>query len=127
MAKLTGTAPVLLVRNVVAAANHYRDVLGFSYDQFFGDPPSFVILTRDQQHLMLRQAVHPQHVVPHWTVSPKTSDVYFWVSDADALHAEFLAKGARIDYGPCDQPYGCREFGVQDPDGHDISFGQYRG
>jgi uncharacterized glyoxalase superfamily protein PhnB len=124
MAKLTGTAPVLLVRDVVAAANHYRDVLGFSYSQFYGDPPDFVVLARQGQYLMLRQAVNPRHVVPHWTVSPKTSDVYFWVSDADALHAEFLAKGARIDYGPCDQPHGCREFGVQDIDGHDLSFGQ---
>jgi hypothetical protein len=28
------------------------------------------------------------------------------------------------DYGLCDQPYGCREFGTQDLDGHNIGFGQ---
>jgi hypothetical protein len=123
-AKLTGSAPVLLVRDVVAAASHYRDVLGFACGPSFGEPPSFVILQRDGLHLMLKQADDARHVVPHWTVSPKLCDVYFWVSDADALHAEFVARGAKIDYGPCDQPYGCREFGVQDLDGHDISFGQ---
>ncbi len=127
MARLTGCAPILLVRDVAAAANHYRDVLGFSYDRFFGQPPDFVILTRDGQHLMLKQAVDAKDVVPHWTVSPKTSDVYFWVAEVDALHAEFVAKGAKIDYGPCDQPHGCREFGVQDIDGHDLSFGEFRG
>jgi hypothetical protein len=40
------------------------------------------------------------------------------------LHAEFVRRGARIDYGLCEQPYGCREFGVQDLDGYDIGFGQ---
>ena len=35
-----------------------------------------------------------------------------------------MRSGATIDYGPCDQPYGRREFGIQDVDGYDIGFGQ---
>lgn len=73
---------------------------------------------------MLKQADDPKHVVPHWTVSDKLCNVYFWVTDADGLCREFRDRGATIDYGPCDQPYGCREFGIQDLDGYDISFGQ---
>lgn len=122
--RLTASAPVLLVKDVTAAANHYRDALGFSYDRFHGEPRSFVILERDGMFMMLRQASDPKHVVPHWTVSENTWNAYFWVSNADALHAELVGRGANIDYGPCDQPYGCREFGVQDLDGHDIAFGQ---
>jgi hypothetical protein len=106
------------------AANHYRDAMGFEYERFWGDPPSFVILHRDEMYVMLKQADDPKHVVPHWTVSDKLWDIYFWVSDVDALHAEFVPKGAQIDYGLCDQPYGCREFATQDLDGHDIGFGQ---
>jgi predicted enzyme related to lactoylglutathione lyase len=123
-ARLTASAPVLLVRDVVAAANHYRDALGFDYDRFWGEPPGFVILGRDEMFLMLKQAVDPAHVVPHWTVSKGLWSAYFWVSDADALHAEFVQRGAKIDYGPCNQTHGCREFGIQDLDGHDIGFGQ---
>jgi predicted enzyme related to lactoylglutathione lyase len=122
--KLTAVAPVLLVKDVVAAANHYRDAMGFSYDKFWGEPPTFVMLQRDGMSVMLRQADDPKHVVPNWTVSDKLWDMYFWVNDADALHAEFVKRGAKIDYGPCDQDYGCREFGTQDIDGHDIGFGQ---
>jgi uncharacterized glyoxalase superfamily protein PhnB len=122
--ELVSSAAVLLVKDVVAAANHYRDKLGFAYDGFFGEPASFCILHRDACYLMLKQADNPKHVVPHWTVSAKLSNVYFWVTDADALCREFKARGATIDYGPCDQPYGCREFGIQDLDGYDISFGQ---
>ena len=121
---LTSSAAVLLVKDVLAAANHYRDKLGFKYHGFFGEPPAFCILQRDGCHLMLKQVEDPQHVVPHWMVSDKLCNVYFWVTDADALHAEFKRRGATIDYGPCDQPYGCREFGIQDLDGYDISFGQ---
>lgn len=124
MPKLTASSPVLLVRDVVAAANHYRDKLGFSYEKLWGEPPCFVILKRDGMYLMLRQVDDSKQVVPHWTVVEKTCNVYFWVDDATALHQEFVARGATIDYGPCDQPYGCREFGIQDLDGYDIAFGQ---
>ena len=115
--KLTSSAAVLLVKDIFAAADHYRDALGFAYDGLFGEPPSFCILHRDGCYLMLKQADDPKHVIPHWTVSDKLCNVYFWVSDADGLCRELKARGATIDYGPCDQPYGCREFGIQDLDG----------
>ena len=36
-AKNNGSAHVLLVKGVVAAANYYRDKVGFRYKQFWGD------------------------------------------------------------------------------------------
>jgi len=121
---LTGSASVLLVKNVVLAADYYRDKMGFTYDRFWGEPPSFAILRRDGMYVMLKQADDPKHVVPHWTVSDKLWNIYFWVSDVDGLHAELIERGVKIDYGLCDQSYGCREFGIQDLDGHDIGFGE---
>ena len=121
--RLIHSAPVLLVSDVVRSANHYRDALGFSYDRFHGEPPGLVILRRDGLFLMLKQ-VSPEKVIPHTASADGLWSAYFWVSDADALHAEYVRRGAVIDYGPCDQPYGCREFGIRDPDGHDIGFGQ---
>ena len=38
--------------------------------------------------------------------------------------AELIERGAMIDYEIYDAPHGFREFGVQDPDGYDIAFGQ---
>jgi uncharacterized glyoxalase superfamily protein PhnB len=121
--KLTSSATVLLVKDVVAAANHYRDKMGFQYKRFWGEPPDFVILARDGQHLMLKQPKDAKHVVPH-AATDGIWNVYFWVDDVEGLHREFVARGATIDYGLCDQPYGCREFGTKDLDGHDIGFGQ---
>jgi hypothetical protein len=123
-AHLTASAAVLLVRDVVRSANHYRDALGFAYDRFWGEPPSFVILRRDGMFLMLNQAPADHPIVPNWRVSHNMWNVYFWVSDADALLAEFRKRGASIDYDVHDKPYGIREFGIQDLDGYDIGFGQ---
>lgn len=43
------------------------------------------------------------------------------MDDVNALYTELNARGVTI---VCNQPYGCREFGIQDLDGYDIAFGQ---
>ena len=124
MAKLTGSATILLVKDIVAAANYYRDRVGFTYERFWGEPPHFCILERDGLHLMLSQVNDPADVRPHWKIVDKMWNVYFWVDDAKALYAELQERGATIDYTLYDAPHGCREFGIQDLDGYDIAFGQ---
>jgi uncharacterized glyoxalase superfamily protein PhnB len=44
------------------------------------------------------------------------------VDNVDALHAEFVAKGVRIDLAPIDQTWGSREMYVKDADGNSIRF-----
>lgn len=124
MPRLTTSAPVLLVRDVKASADYFRDCCGFKYDRFWGDPPAFCMLWRDNLCIMLSQTDQPDKIVPNWKVVHQMWDAYFWVDDADTLHDEFVKAGAKIDYGLSDKPYGCREFGIRDPDGHDIAFGQ---
>jgi catechol 2,3-dioxygenase-like lactoylglutathione lyase family enzyme len=109
--KLTSSAAVLLVRDITASAHYYRDQLGFSFDRFWGEPPSFVILHRDNCDLMLHLAPRNHEIVPHWRISKGMWNVYFWVDDADALFAEFKQRGAKVDYEIHDKPYGIREFG----------------
>ena len=112
--KIVGSAPILLVKDVVASADYYRDKVGFSYDRFWGEPPCFCILWRDNFKLMLSQVDDPKFIVPHYKVVEKMWDVYFWVNDAEAMYEELKGRGVKIDYELCDQPYGCREFGIQD-------------
>lgn len=124
MPALIASAPVLLVRDVVASADYFRDAVGFSYDKFYGEPPDFCIPQRDGHYLMLAQVEARVQPPPFWRIRDKMWNAYFWVDDADALCAELSGRGAKIDYGPCTQPYGVREFGIQDLDDHDIGFGQ---
>jgi uncharacterized glyoxalase superfamily protein PhnB len=125
--KLTHSAPILLVRDVRAAAEHYRDKMSFTLGTLFGDPPSFTIMSRDHLHVMLKQIANPRQIVPKRNIALGLWDMYFWVNDVDALYREFLASGATIHYGLCDQEYGCREFATLDLDQHSIGFGQIIG
>lgn len=124
MAKLTGSAPILLVKDVVAAANYWRDQVGFQYDRFWGEPPNFCILERDGLRLMLSQLPPDEAGRPHWQVVAQMWNVYFWVDDVRGLYDELRERSATIDYELHMKPYGCLEFGIQDLDGHDIAFGQ---
>jgi len=124
MPRLVASAPVLLVRRFPAALAYWRDAAGFANVRAWGEPPGFAILERDGLHLMLKAVPEGTDVVPHGRLQPGMWDAYFWIDDADALHADLAARGAMIAYPPCDQFYGCREFALLDPDGHEVGFGQ---
>ena len=74
--------------------------------------------------VMLSQTPNPADIRPISTVHPPVWDAYFWVRDVDGMFAEFKERGARIDYEPCEQEYGVREFAIFDVDGYQIAFGE---
>jgi hypothetical protein len=121
MATLTGVAPILLVKDIVASADYFRDKVGFDVE-LFNNPPSFAIAERDGIRLMLASCPEPPPA--HWRFVDKMWNAYFWVDDAEDLYAELIGRGAEIDYTIYDTPWGTREFGIQDVDDHDIAFGQ---
>src|SRR3954468_22815308 len=106
--QLLGIAPYFLVRDVVKAAEYYRDALGFSYARFWGEPACFCMPQRDGLIIMLSQAPDPSVVRPNSKVRAETWDAYVWVTDADALYTEVKARGAIIAYDPRLQDYGNR-------------------
>jgi catechol 2,3-dioxygenase-like lactoylglutathione lyase family enzyme len=119
---MIGHAPCLMVADVLAAHSYYADKLGFRSPRMWGDPPTFCITQRDGLELMLAQVDSGRQVHPN-AENDGRIDAYFWVRDADDLHAEFTAKGADVVCEPEDQPYGMREILVRDPDGHVLCFG----
>ncbi len=123
MPTLTGVSPLLLVADLDRAVTFYREALGFTCE-VHGDPPDFAVASRDAAVILLAVARDANRLVPNWQIVDKTVDAYIRVDDADAIYAEVQERGARIDYTIYDAPHGFREFGVQDPDGHDIAFGQ---
>jgi hypothetical protein len=63
---------------------------------------------------------------PNRTVDPERGawDAYIWIDNVDALYVEFKSKGVIIARDICDQPYGCRDFDVDDCNGYRLCFGQ---
>ncbi len=55
----------------------------------------------------------------------ETRSLYIVVPDADAAHARAVAAGAQIIRPLQNTPYGSREFGVKDPEGHTWIAGTY--
>jgi predicted enzyme related to lactoylglutathione lyase len=121
--RLTGVSPVLLVSGLDRSVAYYRDLLGFECE-LHGEPPDFAVAIRDDAILLLSQAPDGARLVPNWHVVEKMWNVYIRVDDVDAIYAEVQKRGCPIDYSISDKPHGFREFGVTDPDGYDIAFGQ---
>jgi predicted enzyme related to lactoylglutathione lyase len=118
-------APYFIVDDVVATASFYRDKLGFHFERFWGEPPAFCMVKRGGIVIMLSQfetkgLMRPNNVA----ITERAWDAYIWVEDADALLAEFEAKGVTIARRICDQPYGCRDFDVLDVNRYRLCFGQ---
>lgn len=55
----------------------------------------------------------------------KTQNVYVYVDDVDAHYEQAKAAGATITREPKDQFYGDRNYGVEDPEGHEWYFGTH--
>lgn len=118
-------APYFIVDNVVATARFYSDRLGFHFDRYWGDPPAFCMVKRGGIIIMLSQFSKTGLMRPNGAAIPHGDawDAYVWVENADALQSEFQDKGVKIARGICDQPYGMRDFDVEDLNGYRLCFG----
>jgi predicted enzyme related to lactoylglutathione lyase len=122
--QLLRSAPYFPVADVEHAALHYERVLGFTREYVDGSPPQFAIMTRDGLSIMLRAVPDATRISPNERQGG-TWDAFFWVRDVRALHAELVANGADIVYGPVFQKaYGMDEFAARDSSGYVLGFGQ---
>ena len=113
-----GAAPVLLVPDVVAAAEHYRDRLGFEISYVWGEPPVYATIRRGDVAIHFSKSDQPGR--PHGEVS----DIYVFVSDIDEVCEELRGRGAKIARELETWPYGMREFVVEDVNGYRLCFGE---
>jgi catechol 2,3-dioxygenase-like lactoylglutathione lyase family enzyme len=122
--QLLRSAPYFPVADLEQSAGHYERVLGFAREYVGGAPPQFAILSRDGLSIMLRVVTAPERISPNERQGG-TWDAFFWVRDAQALHAELRGNGAEIVYGPIVQDeYQMKEFAVRDREGYVLGFGQ---
>lgn len=123
-----GIAPSFIVEDVVATGNYYRDTLGFHYDRFWGEPPSFCMVYRSGIVIMLGKIEQSGFMRPNGKIDPTGKeygwDAYIWIDNADALYSEYKSKNVKIMRDICDQEYGCRDFEIEDCNGFRLCFGQ---
>lgn len=124
-------SPVLAVRNVRQAAEYYRDVLGFTLDADgvfapVADEPGGVYAIVKRAGVWIHFRIRREEL-PRRDRQAFEGDVYIYVDDVDALHAELQQRGATIRQPPELAPYGIRELLVEDLNGYRLTFGQVVG
>jgi catechol 2,3-dioxygenase-like lactoylglutathione lyase family enzyme len=119
-------APNFIVQDVVKSSAFYRDKLGFVFDNYWGDPPDFVIVQGLGSSIFLKSLAGVDSSFPNHKVHEDLGwDAYICVPDVEAVYQDFKRRGAQIYREVEDAPYGLRDFEVQDLDGYILCIGQY--
>lgn len=122
MPRIVGSRAVLAVRDLAASTRFYTEVLGFVRDPIDAEGWSF--LSRDGLRVMLGEC---RDAAPAGELGDHSYFVHLVVEGVDALHEQVASRGAEVLFGPRDQPWGLREFGLRTPDGHRMVFGEETG
>ena len=122
--KIIGSAPILMVHDIEATANFYKDKLGFHYHRFWGEPPGFCILHRGAFSVMINRVDVVTKLLPNHVLSKNYWDIYFWTNDVRTLKDEFESNGVVLFQPLTEKGYGVLEFEIKDINGYIIAFGE---
>jgi catechol 2,3-dioxygenase-like lactoylglutathione lyase family enzyme len=117
MPRLPGAVPEIPVSDVAAAAEYYRDKLGFAIDWIAANI-ELAGISRDDCRLFL---AGPRFREERGNASP----VVIWLNlhgnaEVDELHRAWRSTDATLLSDPESKPRGLREFTAADPDGNHI-------
>jgi catechol 2,3-dioxygenase-like lactoylglutathione lyase family enzyme len=116
--RLLSALPTLIVPDVRAASEHYRDKLGFRICFVVGEhPDQFAIVDRAPGQGVHLRSAGGLAGRSNRSRGGQAIDAYLRVPDADAAHADLVRRGAHLLSEPKDEAWGRREFGVADGDG----------
>jgi uncharacterized glyoxalase superfamily protein PhnB len=124
--------PGFRYKDAKAAVEWLCTVLGFERHSVFEDANGVVLhaeLTLGGGMIMVGQEKDDElgrtFKSPASLGGVETCAVCLVVKDVDAAHARAVAAGAQIVRPLAETPYGSREFGVNDPEGHSWYVGTY--
>jgi MerR family transcriptional regulator, thiopeptide resistance regulator len=121
MSSLGRLIPILTYEDIPAAHDFLVDAFGFEaggVSRNADDQPIHGEVRSGDAPIWLHRVT-----AEHRLQSPLSSDVanaglFVYVDDVDAHFERARAAGALIDSEPTDQPYGQREYGARDIEGH---------
>jgi len=118
-------SPMLAVRNMKQTIQFYRDSLGFKIGMTFPDSnnPEYADLSRDGMVLMFIPAENIG--IGREEKLGVGVNMYMQIDgDIDKYYNELKDKGVKIVVDIKDEPYGIRDFTVEDIDGYKLTFNQ---
>ena len=114
-------APLFFTKNIPVTIAYYENKLGFTCLGTWQEPPVYAIVARDEHAIHFRCAIPPSANPDKY--QDELLDAYLRVDNADALYAEYAAKGVEFTRGLANMPWHSREFVVKDCDGRLLAFG----
>jgi uncharacterized glyoxalase superfamily protein PhnB len=114
--------PLLVYRDIQAAHDFLVRAFGFESSGVDRTPDGQVVhgevRVGDTVIWMHRVTADHQLASPQQQTTDAGGGMVVYVPDVDAHFAQARAAGATIDSEPTNQPYGQREYGARDPEGH---------
>ena len=121
MSNVERIIPVLTYQDIAAAHDFLVQAFGFSSGGVHRNADGQAI--HGEVHAGDATIWLHRVIAEHQLQSPQSSDVansglFVYVDDVDAHYEQARTAGARVDSQPIDQPYGQREYGARDLEGH---------
>ena len=116
-------SPLLAVRNIKKTLSFYTKSLGFKLGMTFPSPknPEYADLSKDGMVLMVIPAKN--HGISHEEKLGIGVYLYLQIDgNIDEYYDELRKKGVKIAVAIKDEPFGVRDFTVEDVDGYKLTF-----
>lgn len=113
--------PVLVYEDIPAAHDFLVEVFGFASGGVERDGAGNAVhgeVRADDLVIWLHRATPEHHMLPARTLPGASGGLYVHVDNVDAHYERVRAHGVEIDSELQNQPYGAREYGVKDLEGH---------
>jgi uncharacterized glyoxalase superfamily protein PhnB len=121
MATFERVIPLLTYQDIGAAHDFLVRAFGFASGGVHRTPDGQAVhgeIRAGDAVIWLHRVTAEHHLDSPTAVDMANSGLVVQVDDVDAHYQHARASGARIDSEPVDQPYGQREYGARDPEGH---------
>jgi catechol 2,3-dioxygenase-like lactoylglutathione lyase family enzyme len=113
--RLLGVIPWLACTDLRESIAFYVEVLGFAEEWSWGDPPTDAGVCHGNVRLYL-------FVNEELAARVQGSEITITAEDVDSLYVEHRRRGAPITHEIVNEPWGSREYHVEDPSGYTLRF-----
>jgi MerR family transcriptional regulator, thiopeptide resistance regulator len=121
MSEIQKLIPVLVCQDIAGEHDFLVGILGFSSGGIHRTSEERAVhgeVRADGLVIWLHRVADELKLASPRSMLAASSGLFVYVADVDAHYARVRSRGARPDSEPKDMPYGQREYGVTDPEGH---------
>jgi MerR family transcriptional regulator, thiopeptide resistance regulator len=121
MPKIERLIPILVCEDIQAEHDFLVDAFGFTTGGVHHGPegkPVHAEVRAGDLVIWLHRVAEELKLASPRSLPAASSGLVVYVEDVDAHAARARSRGAQLESEPKDMPYGQREYGVRDPEGH---------